>query len=107
MRNVVALIAASSGPGALADSAPLCSSGTFDESIAACSEVIRGNAQASWAYVKRGGGYINKVDYDNAIADETKAIEINPRYGNRSLFGERGILIREVENLVEQIKRAG
>src|ERR1700730_15843779 len=73
---IVALFAASSGLGALADSASLCSSGTLDERIAACSKVIRGNAKATWAYINRGVAYARKGDYDKAIADETKAIEI-------------------------------
>jgi tetratricopeptide (TPR) repeat protein len=75
---IVALFAASSGLGALADSASLCSSGTLDERIVACSKVIRGNAKATWAYINRGVAYARKGDYDKAIADETKAIEINP-----------------------------
>ena len=92
---IVALFAASSGLGALADSASLCSSGTLDERIAACSKVIRGNAKATWAYINRGVAYEKKGDYDKAIADETKAIEINPRYviayANRGIaYGNKG-----------------
>jgi tetratricopeptide (TPR) repeat protein len=49
-----------------------------DRSIATCSEVIRTDARAAWAYNNRGLAYFNKKDYDRAIADYNRAIEINP-----------------------------
>jgi hypothetical protein len=40
-----------------------------DQSIATCSEVIRGDARAAWAYNNRGNAYKAKGDNDRAIAD--------------------------------------
>jgi tetratricopeptide (TPR) repeat protein len=47
-----------------------------DRSIVTCSEVIRGDARAAWAYINRGNAYRAKGDNDRAIADHTKAIEM-------------------------------
>ena len=47
-----------------------------DRSIVTCSEVIRGDARAAWAYISRGNAYRAKGDNDRAIADHTKAIEM-------------------------------
>ena len=38
------------------------------------------NPWYDWAYSNRGGVYIVKGQYDKAISDCNKAIEINPRY---------------------------
>ena len=86
--SVIALSTASSGPSALADIVSKCASGTPDETIA-CSEVIRDNAKASWAYVNRGLGYERKGDHDKAIADESKAIEIDPSIRPRLVTAAR------------------
>ncbi len=34
----------------------------------------------AWAYYNRGLAYFEKGQYDQAISDYTKALEINPRY---------------------------
>jgi tetratricopeptide (TPR) repeat protein len=49
-----------------------------EHAIAACSEVIRGDAKAAWAYGNRGLAYDDNKQYDLAIADYAKAIEIDP-----------------------------
>ena len=58
-----------------------------DRSITTCSEVIRGDARAAWAYTNRGRAYAAKREHDHAIADYDKAIEIDPKqalaYANR------------------------
>ena len=60
-----------------------------DRSIATCSEVIRRDARAAWAYNNRGIAYKTKADYDRAIADYNTAIAIDPKhvsaYTNRGL----------------------
>src|SRR5580704_10711645 len=76
------------GPGlvsrAVADDIDTCVKGTGDEQIAACTRAInsgrwRGPGLA-WAYVNRGAAYFAKGDNDRAIADATKAIELDPKY---------------------------
>ena len=74
-----ALVSASST--ALADARSECADWKNtppDRSIATCSEVIRRNVRAAWAYINRGLAYDNKADYERAIADYKKAIEIDP-----------------------------
>ena len=51
-----------------------------DQSIATCSEVIRSDARAAWAYNNRGLAYYKKTDYDRAIADYNTVIQIDPKY---------------------------
>ena len=51
-----------------------------DRSIATCSEVIRRDARAAWAYINRGLAYHKKADYDRAIADYKRSIEIDPKH---------------------------
>jgi tetratricopeptide (TPR) repeat protein len=40
------------------------------------------NRQYADAYINRGNVYAKKHDYDRAIADYTKAIEVNPQYAD-------------------------
>jgi len=62
-----------------------------DRMIQACSHIIAtgrgGRDGIAQAYTNRGYAYASKGDYDGEIADETKAIELNPRqadaYANR------------------------
>src|SRR5256885_15116419 len=70
-----------------------------DKSIGACTRIIAA-AQGDpgmlvVAYANRGAAYGNKGDYDREIADEDKAIALNPRlamlYVNRgSGYGNKG-----------------
>jgi tetratricopeptide (TPR) repeat protein len=46
-----------------------------DLAIRGCTEVIRDNPRASWAYYGRGNAYDAKGEIDRAIADYNKAIE--------------------------------
>ena len=41
------------------------------------------------AYVERGNAYSGKGQYDQAIADYSKALEINPRYA--MAYNNRGV----------------
>ena len=60
-----------------------------DRSIRACADLIREYPQNTNAYINRGNAYGRKKDYELAIADYTKAIEIDPKlagaYHNRGL----------------------
>ncbi len=79
---------AASGQSVATDLASKCANGMPDEKIAACSEAIRQNAKASWAYVNRGDAHLNKSDYDRAVVDATTAIEIDPN--NAAAYALRG-----------------
>ena len=50
-----------------------------DLSIKGCTNIISEQPHAVWAYGTRGNAYFNKGDYDSAIADASKVIEINPK----------------------------
>jgi WD40 repeat protein/tetratricopeptide (TPR) repeat protein len=56
----------------------------FDRRITACSQIIIGKAKSTQSraviYDNRGTAYINKHDYDNAIADFNEAIKLDPKY---------------------------
>lgn len=74
-----------------------CAEKTGDESISACSEVIRGNPRADWAYVNRGDAWQGKGDYGRAISDYNKAIELNPK--NAGAYRNRGLAWENKGNL--------
>src|SRR5258708_31589841 len=54
-----------------------------DEAIEACTEIIQSGRETKQnlavAYIGRGTAYGDKGDYDRAIADFTKAIELDPK----------------------------
>jgi len=64
-----------------------------DLSVRACTYIIGRDSEGAWAYYNRGVGYVKKGDYDRAIVDFTKAIEINPEhvltFSNRGYAYER------------------
>ena len=84
-----------------------CVSGTPDERIPACSEVIRSNPRAGWAYVNRAAAYLEQGYYSGAIADETNAIKIDPKsadaYYNRGVAYEKK---GEHDNAITDFDRA-
>ena len=52
----------------------------FDEIIALLSDEVLIKEKAAELYIYRGNSWYNKKEYDNAITDYDKAIEINPNY---------------------------
>ena len=46
--------------------------------IKACSQIIRSDPRAGWAYSSRGNAHLAKREHDRAIADFGKAIELDP-----------------------------
>jgi tetratricopeptide (TPR) repeat protein len=75
---------------ALADARQDCTQDKdADLRIRACTDVVHGDPSAAWAYQKRGIAYSRRGDYDKAIVDLAKAIEIEPgvarHYYNRGL----------------------
>jgi tetratricopeptide (TPR) repeat protein len=74
-----------------------------DRAIGGCSNIIRAGrengAYLATAYYERGAAYGGKGDYDRVIADETKALELNPQlvyayvsrgaaYGNKANYDQ-------------------
>jgi tetratricopeptide (TPR) repeat protein len=57
-----------------------------DATISACTHLIETNElgpdDRAVAYCHRGAAYWRKGDYDEALADESKAIEINPEFAD-------------------------
>jgi tetratricopeptide (TPR) repeat protein len=57
-----------------------CNQGQDQErAINGCTEFIRNNPRNAFAYVWRGIAFNAKGDFDRAIADFNRAIEINPK----------------------------
>ncbi len=57
------------------------------------------------AYNQRGIAWSQKGDYDRAVADYTKAIDINPRYTNA--YNHRGIAWTQKGDYVRAIEDYG
>ena len=57
-----------------------------DATVSACTHLIETNElgpdDRAVAYCHRGAAYWRKGDYDKALADESKAIEINPEFAD-------------------------
>ncbi len=60
--------------------------------IQACSEIIRTEQEAGWAYRKRGFAHELRGDYDKAVADYDEAIRLKP--GDGIAYGLRGTAYR-------------
>jgi tetratricopeptide (TPR) repeat protein len=84
-----------------------------DQVIRACTNIITAGRESrdnlSIAYSNRGVGYDDKGNHDLAIADETKAIEFNPKnagaYVERGYaYGEKGDYDREIADETKAIQ---
>lgn len=90
---VAALIAFASGAEAASQKTiNLCGAGDdLDASIKACTQIINGKEtkqNKAMAFYNRAWAYRQKGDYDSAIADDTRAIELDPK--NAHAFIDRG-----------------
>ena len=92
---VVGLMAVVGGnPAAWADTRSDCRQGDKnpDLSIRACTALIERNPRDIDALWARGGAYEAKDDYDRAIADYTKVLEIDATYTQARIH--RGMALR-------------
>lgn len=79
----------------------------IEAKIRACTKIIEADGNAAWAYSKRGEAYAKQRNHqdrraveflDRAIADHTKAIEIDPRgaiyyYNRAQAYGDRRLMV--------------
>src|SRR5262245_17838643 len=76
-----------------ADDREDCSSNDVERIIRGCTDVINGRQDLrqtlAIAYHRRGTAHASKKDYDRAIADYTKAIEIDPSFV--AAYHDRGL----------------
>jgi Flp pilus assembly protein TadD len=96
----VALLAGSR-TGAAADAAADCRRTVdWDRRIAACTQIIgtRGTAGVSLpaAYNYRGFAHFRKGDYDRAVADNSEAIRLDPKFAHA--YNSRGLAHIEKRN---------
>jgi len=76
---------------ALADDKADCNQATdIDRAIVGCSHIISSRRATSrdiaQAYFSRGADYFNKGQYDLGLADESKAIALNPQLAYAYLY---------------------
>jgi tetratricopeptide (TPR) repeat protein len=108
----VAFVVATSGP-VIPNDRVDCFSNDVDRIIRGCTEVINGRPDLSQrlilpvVYHRRGTAYASKKEYDRAIADYTKAIEIDPQHVGA--YNDRGIAYTnkgDYENAIADVTRA-
>ena len=73
---------------AAADDTSSCRSGSIDEQIVACSNMIKRGGAAGWVYFWRGNAYRVNGKYDLAISDLDFAIYLDAK--NANAFASRG-----------------
>ena len=95
----------------LADDREDCSSIDVDRMIRGCSGVINSRQELrqtlAIAYHRRGTAYASKKEYDRAIADYTKALEIDPKH--ISAYNDRGLAYTskgDYERAIADVTRA-
>ena len=100
---------------AAADDQQDCASKDADRAIRGCTAVIKAGGEAAKrlevAYTNRGEAYASKKELDLAIADYTKAIEINPKYaraydGRGVAYTSKGDYPRAVADVTRAVELA-
>jgi len=81
-----------------------------DVIIRGCSQVIRRDRKAGWAYLARGAMYYGKGEYQRAIADYSKSIEIDQSadtyYERASIYHSKGDFERAIADYSKVIRLA-
>ena len=77
---VVASVVAASPVAAIDDQQSCLKANAEDARIEACSRALQAKPDDAIAYYNRGATYKLKGDFDRAIADFSKAIELKPDY---------------------------
>ena len=97
----------------LADDRADCAGSNPDRSISGCTRIIEAGEEPSenlaLAYYNRGRSYSDKGDYDRAIADYDRAIELQPSYviayNNRgAAYGSKGDYDRAIADYDKAIQ---
>ena len=97
----------------LADDREDCSSIDVDRMIRGCTGVINSRQELrqtlAIAYHRRGTAFASKKEYDRAIADYTKAIEIDPKhvgaYNDRGLaYTSKGDYERAIADVIKAVE---
>lgn len=83
--------------------------GNTDLKIRACTTIINQDQRAAWAYIQRSFAYMDMRSYERAIADTTKAIEIEGDYAlayviRATAYGEQGENGRAVADFTTAIE---
>ncbi len=100
---------------AAADDQQDCASKDADRAIRGCTAVIKAGGEAGKrlevAYTNRGEAYASRKEFDLAIADYTKAIEINPKYaraydGRGVAYTSKGDYPRAVADVTRAVELA-
>jgi tetratricopeptide (TPR) repeat protein len=81
----------------------------LDLSIRACSILIQKDPRHAAAYVNRGSAYVDKGEYERAIADLTTAIEIDPKiapayYNRGQAYNKKGEYERAIADFTSAIE---
>jgi len=76
---------------------------------ASCDKIQQPKLDSAEAYKKRGNAYYEKGQYDKAISDYSKAIELNPRYANAynnrgNVYDEKGLHDKAISDLSKAIE---
>jgi tetratricopeptide (TPR) repeat protein len=88
-----------------------CSSDNSDLRIRGCTAIVESQPEIKQtlaiAYYRRGLAYASKKEYDRAIADYTRAIELDPK--NLSAYNDRGVAYTskgDYERAIADVTRA-
>ncbi len=73
----------------------------WEESVTLWDDVLKKYPDLPKAYIHRGQGYSDRRQYDQAISDYTKALEINPRYAEA--YYNRGIIYAKREGCLTRL----
>lgn len=88
--------------------ATLKETGDFDSAMASADEAIKKAPDNPDGYVQRGYAYLEKSKLDDALADFSKAVQLNPQTAYNPLIGRASVYAkkREYERAIEDFSAA-